>query len=73
MLSLLSVKDGAGDVAGDGEAAWPCASGEKQNRMLAASTRRFIVVENLPACRKIKATIDIDKDAARSAGVNRLV
>jgi hypothetical protein len=30
-------------------------------------------VGNLPAGRKIKATIYIDKDAARTAGVNRLV
>jgi hypothetical protein len=73
VFSFFSVNDGPGDIAGVGEADWPGASGGKQNRMLAASTRRFIVVENLPAGRKIKATIAIDKDAARSAGVNHLV
>lgn len=64
LLSLVDVVDCVADVD------WARDKGEKEKIKAAASTRRFIVVECLPECRKIKATIYIDKDAVRTAGVN---
>ncbi len=57
-------------VTGVAEVDWARARGERENRNAAANIRRFIVVEGLPECRKIKASIYIDKDATRRAGVN---
>jgi hypothetical protein len=73
LLSAAEVATGVGEDDWDDWDDWDdCAraSGEKQTRTAAAKTRRFIVMESLPTCRKIKAAIYIDKDAPRSAGVN---
>ncbi|HEV7473027.1 MAG TPA: hypothetical protein VGN90_03195 [Pyrinomonadaceae bacterium] len=67
LLSVNCVAAGAGVADGN----WACASGKKQNRMAAAKARRFMVVESLPEYCQIKAAIYIDKDATRTAGVNR--
>ena len=68
-----TVADVSVDEVLDGfeDADWLRARGEKQTRMAAASTKRFMVTESLREYRKIKATIYIDKDATRTMGVNR--
>jgi hypothetical protein len=57
-------------VLGVAGAVWARAREENKTRIVAANTRRFIILESLPEYREVKATIYIDKDATRSAGVN---
>jgi hypothetical protein len=74
VAALLSANCAAGGGAGVGEVVegdWASANGKKPSSVAAAKARRFMVVESLSGCRKIKAAVYIDKDAARTASVNR--